>query len=125
MKGATAVVRCLQEQGVETIFGYPGGAIMPVFDALYDYTRNKTFHHVLVRHEQGFRCRQNARVDALAGTGNTAHVRCEVLAARRQENVARALVEHLDRLFHIRSRKPRAFGPAFGLVFGLAFAQKA
>lgn len=47
-------MRALKAEGVETIFGYPGGAIMPVFDALYDYTRgeNKAFEHILVRHEQ-------------------------------------------------------------------------
>lgn len=47
-------MRALKEENVKTIFGYPGGAIMPVFDALYDYTRgeNKAFEHILVRHEQ-------------------------------------------------------------------------
>ena len=52
--GAEALMRSLQMEGVKTIFGYPGGAIMPVFDALYDYTRgdNKVFNHILVRHEQ-------------------------------------------------------------------------
>ena len=52
--GAEALMRSLQMTGVKTIFGYPGGAIMPVFDALYDYTRgdNKVFNHILVRHEQ-------------------------------------------------------------------------
>ena len=47
-------MRSLKEEGVSTIFGYPGGAIMPVFDALYDYTRGKkkAFNHILVRHEQ-------------------------------------------------------------------------
>lgn len=52
--GAEALMRSLQAIGVETIFGYPGGAIMPVFDALYDYTRGegKAFDHILVRHEQ-------------------------------------------------------------------------
>lgn len=47
-------MRSLKAEGVKTIFGYPGGNIMPVFDALYDYTRgeNKTFDHILVRHEQ-------------------------------------------------------------------------
>ena len=47
-------MRSLQAEGVDTIFGYPGGAIMPVFDALYDYTRpeNPMFNHSLVRHEQ-------------------------------------------------------------------------
>ena len=49
--GAEALMRSLQNEGVKTIFGYPGGAIMPVFDALYDYTRgdNKVFNHILVR----------------------------------------------------------------------------
>lgn len=53
--GSEALMRALQAEGVKTIFGYPGGAIMPVFDALYDYTQGekKAFHHVLVRHEQG------------------------------------------------------------------------
>ena len=48
-------MRSLQNEGVKTIFGYPGGAIMPVFDALYDYTvgDKHAFKHVLVRHEQG------------------------------------------------------------------------
>ena len=52
--GAEALMRSLVEEGVRTIFGYPGGAIMPVFDALYGYTRgdNKKFDHILVRHEQ-------------------------------------------------------------------------
>ena len=42
-------------EGVKTIFGYPGGSIMPVYDALFDYTRGekKCFDHILVRHEQG------------------------------------------------------------------------
>lgn len=47
--GAEAFIRSLEYQGVKTIFGYPGGAIMPVYDALYG---NKTIHHILVRHEQ-------------------------------------------------------------------------
>lgn len=49
--GAEALMRSLEHQGVETIFGYPGGSIMPVFDALYDH--RKTLNHILVRHEQG------------------------------------------------------------------------
>ena len=53
--GAKAMMRALQAEGVKTIFGYPGGAIMPVYDALFDYTRGekKCFDHILVRHEQG------------------------------------------------------------------------
>ena len=44
-------MRSLEYQGVKTIFGYPGGSIMPVFDALYDH--RETLNHILVRHEQG------------------------------------------------------------------------
>ena len=49
--GAEALMRSLEHQGVKTIFGYPGGSIMPVFDALYDHREN--LNHILVRHEQG------------------------------------------------------------------------
>lgn len=49
--GAEAVIRSLIAEGVETIFGYPGGAIMPIYDALYDF--QDQVHHILVRHEQG------------------------------------------------------------------------
>ncbi len=51
MTGAEAVVRCMLEEGVDLAYGYPGGAIMPVYDELYKY-RDK-LHHVLTRHEQG------------------------------------------------------------------------
>ena len=44
-------MKSLLREGVDTIFGYPGGAIMPVYDALYDY--KDSIRHVLVRHEQG------------------------------------------------------------------------
>ena len=48
-------MKALQAEGVKTIFGYPGGSIMPTYDALFDYTRGvkKCFDHILVRHEQG------------------------------------------------------------------------
>ncbi|MEZ4775473.1 MAG: biosynthetic-type acetolactate synthase large subunit [Bacteroidia bacterium] len=49
--GSEAIILSLIEEGVTTIFGYPGGAIMPVYDALFDY--DDQIHHVLVRHEQG------------------------------------------------------------------------
>jgi acetolactate synthase I/II/III large subunit len=51
MNGSHAVIRALIAEGVETIFGYPGGAIMPVYDAIYDY--QDQINHILVRHEQG------------------------------------------------------------------------
>ena len=49
--GAEALMRALEHEGVTTLFGYPGGAIMPTYDALYDH--KTTLNHVLVRHEQG------------------------------------------------------------------------
>lgn len=51
ISGAEAVVKCLIEENVEIVFGYPGGAIMPVYDALYNYQDD--LKHILVRHEQG------------------------------------------------------------------------
>jgi acetolactate synthase-1/2/3 large subunit len=49
--GAEALLKCLVEEGVDTIFGYPGGAIMPVYDKLMDY--QEKLRHILTRHEQG------------------------------------------------------------------------
>lgn len=51
ISGSQAVLEALIAEGVDTIFGYPGGAIMPIYDALYDY--NDRLNHILVRHEQG------------------------------------------------------------------------
>lgn len=51
ISGSEAVIKSLLEEGVDTIFGYPGGAIMPIYDALYDYDQEVT--HYLTRHEQG------------------------------------------------------------------------
>lgn len=49
--GAEAMMRSLEHEGVEVLFGYPGGAIMPTYDALYDH--QDSLYHILVRHEQG------------------------------------------------------------------------
>lgn len=51
LTGSQAVLEALIHEGVDTVFGYPGGAIMPIYDALYDY--NDRLKHILVRHEQG------------------------------------------------------------------------
>lgn len=51
VSGAEAVIKCLLAEGIDTIYGYPGGAIMPVYDELYKY--REQLHHVLTRHEQG------------------------------------------------------------------------
>ena len=48
--GADIVIRCLKEQGVDTVFGYPGGCVLDIYDALY---RDGTLRHVLTAHEQG------------------------------------------------------------------------
>jgi acetolactate synthase-1/2/3 large subunit len=51
VSGSVALLEALIAEGVDTIFGYPGGAIMPIYDALYDY--KEKLDHILVRHEQG------------------------------------------------------------------------
>ena len=66
ISGSEAVIRSFLAEGVETIFGYPGGAIIPVYDALYDY-RDK-IDHVLVRHEQ---CALHAAQGYARATGKT------------------------------------------------------
>jgi len=50
MSGAQILLECLRQEGVRYIFGYPGGAVLPIYDALYDHPEIK---HILVRHEQG------------------------------------------------------------------------
>lgn len=50
LTGAEVMVKCLEEEGVSTIFGYPGGAILPFYNALRDV---KNIKHVLTAHEQG------------------------------------------------------------------------
>src|SRR4051794_26491362 len=50
LSGAEIVIRCLQEEGVEYVFGYPGGAVLFIYDALFQQDKVK---HILVRHEQG------------------------------------------------------------------------
>ncbi|WP_157048963.1 biosynthetic-type acetolactate synthase large subunit [Syntrophomonas palmitatica] len=49
MRGAEILLHCLKEEGVDTVFGYPGGAVLPIYDALY----SSDLIHILVRHEQG------------------------------------------------------------------------
>ena len=51
ISGAEALIRCLINEDVDILFGYPGGAIMPVYDELYKF--EKKIKHILVRHEQG------------------------------------------------------------------------
>lgn len=51
MNGSDILVECLLEQGVDTVFGYPGGAVLNIYDALYKYSDR--IRHVLTAHEQG------------------------------------------------------------------------
>lgn len=51
MSGSEVLMHALIDEGVDTLFGYPGGAIMPVYDALYGHRTE--LNHILVRHEQG------------------------------------------------------------------------
>jgi acetolactate synthase-1/2/3 large subunit len=51
LSGSEIIVRALMAEGVDTLFGYPGGAVIPIFDALYDH--KERMRHILVRHEQG------------------------------------------------------------------------
>ena len=72
ISGSEILMESLKAQGIKTIFGYPGGSIMPVYDALFDYTRGprKAFDHILVRHEQGaiHAAQGFARVSGQVGT---------------------------------------------------------
>ena len=51
MDGSRVLLECLKKEGVDTIFGYPGGAVIPLYDALYDYKED--FKHIRSAHEQG------------------------------------------------------------------------
>ena len=56
LTGAEIVIECLKEQGVDTVFGYPGGAILNVYDALYQH--QDEIRHILTSHEQEHPMRQ-------------------------------------------------------------------
>src|ERR1700679_3245339 len=68
MTGAEMVIAALADQGVEHIFGYPGGAVLPIYDALFQQDK---VQHILVRHEQGavHAAEGYARSTGKAGTG--------------------------------------------------------
>ncbi|HAJ19532.1 MAG TPA: acetolactate synthase 3 large subunit, partial [Rhodospirillaceae bacterium] len=50
LSGAEMVIKALKDQGVDVVFGYPGGAVLPIYDALF---KQNHVRHILVRHEQG------------------------------------------------------------------------
>ena len=65
MTGAQILIECLKREGVEVMFGYPGGAVLPIFDKLYD----ADLKFILTRHEQG----AAHAADGPAGDGTGAH----------------------------------------------------
>lgn len=88
INGSHALMKGLLAEGVETIFGYPGGAIMPVYDALYDY--QDQINHILVRHEQGagHAAQGYARVTGRAGV-------CLVTSGPGATNLVTAIADAL------------------------------
>ena len=66
MNGSQILIECLKEQGVDTIFGYPGGAILNVYDELY---RHKEIRHILTSHEQGAAHAADGYARATGGVG--------------------------------------------------------
>src|SRR3954470_17485770 len=88
ISGSQAVLEALLAEGVDTIFGYPGGAIMPVYDALYDY--QEQINHILVRHEQGagHAAQGYARVTGRAGV-------CLVTSGPGATNLVTAIADAL------------------------------
>lgn len=88
INGSQALMRALVAEGVETIFGYPGGAIMPVYDALYDF--QDRINHILVRHEQGagHAAQGYARVTGRAGV-------CLVTSGPGATNLVTAIADAL------------------------------
>ena len=60
MTGAKMVVQALIDQGVDTVFGYPGGAVLPIYDEIF---KQNEIRHILVRHEQGAVLLQKATLD--------------------------------------------------------------
>ena len=88
ISGSEAVMRSFLAEGVETIFGYPGGAIIPVYNALYDY-RDK-INHILVRHEQ---CAIHAAQGYARATGRTGV--CNVTSGPGATNTVTGLADAL------------------------------
>ena len=76
--GAQIIWECLVHEGVQTVFGYPGGAILPAYDAMLDYP----VRHVLVRHEQG----ATHMADGYARAGGGVGVADRDLRSRRHEH---------------------------------------
>ena len=82
MTGARMVVQALKDQGVEVVFGYPGGAVLPIYDEIF---QQNDIRHILVRHEQGA---GHAAEGFAAATGRvlllcSGPIRCHSICERR------------------------------------------
>ena len=82
MAGAEILLKTLEDEGVEVIFGYPGGAVLPIYDALF---KNNQIKHILVRHEQ-------AAVHAAEGYARSTGKVGVVLVTSAQGQLMRLLV---------------------------------
>ena len=73
MTGAQIVIQALRDQGVDTVFGYPGGAVLPIYDELF---QQNDIRHILVRHEQAATHAAERRLHhLLAATGSLDRIR--------------------------------------------------
>lgn len=77
LTGSQIVIECLKEQGVDTVFGYPGGTILNIYDELY---RHPEIHHILTSHEQGAAHAADGYARATGKTGV-----CMATSARAQQ----------------------------------------
>ena len=93
LTGAEIVIECLKEQGVDTVFGYPGGAILNVYDALYKHSDE--IRHILTSHEQGASHAADgySRVPRLRmpGRSNRSAAIDLILGVRREKNIIAVL----------------------------------
>ena len=112
--GSEILVRCLQAEGVNFLWGYPGGAVLYIYDALY---KQDTIQHVLVRHEQAAvhaaeqRLRQTlAQVPPQAGPLNSHHLVHRALATMQEVSPAylQRFVTHVEALLWMERRQASA-----------------
>ena len=97
MTGAEMVIQALADQGVKHLFGYPGGAVLPIYDALF---AQKEVQHILVRHEQGAAhmaegyARSTGKVGCMLVTSGTGRDQCRDRPHRRADGFDPARLHH-------------------------------
>ena len=90
--GAEILLRALKDQGVEVIFGYPGGAVLPIYDALF---KQNAIRHILVRHEQAARCMPPRAMPARTGKVGVVLVTCGPGATNAVTGLVDALMDSI------------------------------